>query len=226
MTGSIQAAENSRATGDGRLAVPVSLQPWESFFVLLTPEADPTLRTAPEFQQKASFPLEGTWAVEFSGLGGMKSRRDLSKLADWTTLPGLGDFSGTGLYTIEADLPANFTGKNKMVFLDIGQVHDVAEVRVNGTKAGVAWMQPYRINVGGLLKPGKNKIQISVVNLLWNYAAGMKEPNPIPQELQAHYGTTWKQKYNGWGSLQSIKKNTKNDRLPSGLLGPVTLITN
>jgi hypothetical protein len=76
-----------------------------------------------------------------------------------------------------------------------------------------------------LLKPGKNKIQITVANLLWNYAAGLTKPTPIPPELHEHYGTTWKQAYNGWGSLQAEKKHHKNYRLPSGLLGPVTLQT-
>lgn len=226
LTGAIHAAPASRVTEDGRLALPVDLQPWESLFVLLTPKADPTLAPAPDFQQKASFPIEGSWAVEFNGLGGVKAQLDLPKLADWTTLPGLKDFSGTGLYTREVELPADFTEKDKTVFLDLGEVHEVAEVRINGTSAGAVWMQPYRINISGMLRPGKNKIQILVANLLWNYAASLTEPTPIPEELHEHYGTTWKQNYNGWDSLQAVKKNNKNDRRPSGLLGPVTLITN
>ncbi len=226
MTGAIHAAAKSSVTADGRLSLSLDLQPWESIFVVLTPKADPSLAPAPDFQQKASFPVEGTWTLELKGIGGMQEKMDLPKLVDWTTLPSLKNFSGTGLYTIEVDLPAEFTGKNKTVFLDLGQVQEVAEVRINGAAVGVAWMQPYRIDVSGKLKSGKNKIQIVVANSLWNYAAGMDEPNPIPEDLQAHYGTTWKQNYNGWSSLQAIKKHNKNDRLPSGLLGPVTLVTN
>lgn len=227
MTGAITAAKKFRTTGDGRLAVEVDLQPWESLFILVTPQADLSLKpAAPEFVQKESLPLEGPWEVDFDGLGGMKKHMTLAKLVDWTTLPGLKNFSGTALYTVEVDLPSTLTEKGKTVFLDLGEVHEVAEVRVNGSPAGVAWMQPYRVNVSGLLKPGKNKIQIRAANLLWNYAAGMTEPNPIPEELHAHYGTTWKQNYNGWNALQITKKNKKNDRLPSGLLGPVTLSSN
>jgi len=226
MTGAIYAASSSRATDDGRLVLAVELQPWESQFVLLTPQPDPTLHPAPDFRQKASFPLEGAWAVEFHGMGGVTAKMDLPKLVDWTTLPGLKDFSGTALYTLDANLPPDLTGKNKTVFLDLGKVQEVAEVRINGIWAGVAWMQPYRVDVTGLLKPGKNQIQIRVANSLWNYAAGMDKPNPIPEELQAHYGTTWKEKYNGWDSLQAIKKNNNNDRISSGLIGPVTLISN
>lgn len=226
LTGAIHAAAASHVTEDGRLALSVDIQPWESFFVLLTPEADPALAPAPDFQQKARIPIEGTWTVEFNGLGGAKTQVELPKLVDWTTLPGLKDFSGTGLYTKEVELPAEFTGKDKTVFLDLGQVREVAEVRINGISAGNVWMQPYRVNISGMLQPGKNKIQILVANLLWNYAAGLTAPTQIPEELHEHYGTAWKQNYNGWDSLQAIKKNNKNDRLPSGLLGPLTLITN
>ncbi len=227
MTAAITAARKFRTTGDGRLAVELDLQPWESLFVLVTPRADSSLKpAAPEFVPKASFPLEGPWEADFAGLGGMKSHLTLAKLVDWTTLPGLGNFSGTVLYTMEADLPVAFAEKGKTIFLDLGEVHEVAEVMVNGSPAGVAWMQPYRVNVSGLLKPGKNKIQIRVANLLWNYAAGMTGPNPIPEELQAHYGATWKKNYNGWNALQITKKSKKDDRLPSGLLGPVTLNSN
>jgi hypothetical protein len=52
---------------------------------------------------------------------------------------------------------------------------------------------------------------------------GLSNPTPIPEELQAHYGTTWNKDCKSWETLQNHKRNNKNDRLPSGLLGPVTL---
>ncbi len=35
---------------------------------------------------------------------------------------------------------------------------------------------------------------------------GLKEPKPVPDDLQAHYRMTWNQRYNGWNSLQAIKR--------------------
>ncbi|MCX7007030.1 MAG: glycosyl hydrolase, partial [Kiritimatiellaeota bacterium] len=225
MTGQIHAVTKSRATDDGRLALAVDLQPWASTFVLVTAKPDEALTPARELRPSQSYPLAGTWAVEFRGLGGVQKQMELAKLADWTTLPGLKDFSGTAHYTLEAELPATVTDKTKPAFLDLGAVHEVAHVWVNGADAGKVWMQPYQVDITGLLQPGNNKIQITVANLLWNYAAGLKQPNPIPQELQEHYGATWKQAYNGWGSLQAAKTHNQNDRLPSGLRGPVRLRT-
>ncbi len=84
-------------------------------------------------------------------------------------------------------------------------------------------MEPYRVNVTGLLHPGKNHVQIHVVNLAWNYAAGLSQPPPMPADLVEHYGAEPTGKF-GWTSLQKSKTKHNNDRLPSGLLGPVKII--
>ena len=223
MTGQIKSAPAPRVTADGRLALAVDLQPWDSCFVLLTAKPEGTLPPVRQFGPETSRAVEGTWSVEFSGIGGRQHRMDMSKLVDWTTVPELKEFSGSALYTIDIDLPAEFAGKTSAVFLDLGEVHEVAQVLVNGTEAGKVWMQPYRVEVSGLLKPGKNKIQIRAANLVWNYTMGLSNPTPIPEELQAHYGTTWNKDCKSWETLQNHKRNNKNDRLPSGLLGPVTL---
>jgi hypothetical protein len=191
--------------------------------VLLAAKPEGPLPPVRRFGPETSRAVEGIWSVEFSGIGGRQHRMDMSKLVDWITVPELKDFSGSALYTIDVDLPAKFAGKTSAVFLDLGEVHEVAQVLVNGTEAGKVWMHPYRVEVSGLLKPGKNKIQIRVANLVWNYAMGLEKPTPIPEELQAHYGTTWNKDCKSWETLQNHKRNNKNDRLPSGLPGPVTL---
>ncbi len=225
LTGQIRAATKARATADGRLALTVDLQPWESLFALLTAAPDKALAPAPERRLDTAWTLSGTWAVAFSGLGGAQKQLSLTNLASWVALPGLKDFSGSAQYALDVALPPDITDGNKALFLDLGEVHEVAHVRVNGAEAGNVWMQPYRVEVTGLLRPGTNTFQISVANLLWNYAAGLAAPTPIPQALQEHYGATWNQEYGGWKSLQAAKRNHKDDRLPSGLLGPVRLLT-
>lgn len=223
MTGQIKSAPAPRVTADGRLALAVDLNPWESCFVLLTAQPEGTLPPVRRFGPETVRPVEGPWSVEFNGRGGKQNQMDMSKLVDWAALPELKGFSGSALYTIDVDVPEEFIGKNSAVFLDLGEVHEVAQVLINGTDAGKVWMQPYRVEVSGLLKAGKNKVQIRVANLLWNYAMGLEKPTPIPEYLQAHYGTAWKPEYNSWETLQNHKRSNKDIRLPSGLLGPVTL---
>ena len=85
-------------------------------------------------------------------------------------------------------------------------------------------MEPYRLDVTGLLHPGKNHLEIHVANLAWNFAASLQQPTPIPADLVEHYGTEATGKF-GWTSLQKSKTRYKDDRLPSGLIGPVKLVS-
>ena len=70
----------------------------------------------------------------------------MAALADWTTLPELKDFSGTAGYVAEVTLPGGLPSGARVV-LDLGAVHEVAAVRINGKEAAKVWMQPYRVEV-------------------------------------------------------------------------------
>jgi hypothetical protein len=55
----------------------------------------------------------------------------------------------------------------------------VAEVTVNGSKAGLIAFPPYRADVTGFIKPGLNKIEVTVVGSLKNLL-GPHHNNPAP----------------------------------------------
>jgi hypothetical protein len=48
--------------------------------------------------------------------------------------------------------------------LDLGNVSVMAKVKINGQYARGVWAMPYRVNVSPFVKPGKNEIEIEVVN--------------------------------------------------------------
>ena len=48
--------------------------------------------------------------------------------------------------------------------LDLGEVHDLAEVTLNGKPLGTLWKPPYRIDVADALKPGVNLLEVRVTN--------------------------------------------------------------
>ena len=221
LTGKITTPESWRYAADGRLILPVHLEPWASCFVLLQPGRS-AAPSATDQSAAAVLPVEGPWQVNFAGLGGVTGTETMAALADWTTMARYRYFSGTATYTVAVDVPAEFVKASGTV-LDLGSVCDVASVRINGKEAGKVWMQPYRVPVGGLLKPGLNTLEITVANQMWNYCAGLKEPNPIPEELRAHYGATGKKDYRSWDTLQRQKKQPGGELMPSGLIGPVTL---
>ena len=74
-------------------------------------------------------------------------------------------FAGTARYTIEFDKPA---GEANDWLLDLGKVCESARVRLNGHNVGALWCAPFKIQIGKLLQPGKNILEVEVTNLAAN----------------------------------------------------------
>src|SRR5260370_38964900 len=93
------------------------------------------------------------------------------------------------------------------VWLDLGEVHEVAAVRVNGKITEIVWKAPYAVRVDRLLKAGENVIEIEVTNL-W--------PNRLIGDAQSPAG-----RHYTWTNILTYTKDSP--LLPSGLMGPVVL---
>ena len=98
------------------------------------------------------------------------------------------------------------TGKDR-ILLDLGSVHDVAEILVNGKRAGVAWRPPYRIDISDLVRPGQNDLIVRVANLWVNRLIGDAQPGAT------RIATTTGPTYAADAPLR-----------PSGLVGPVRVL--
>jgi hypothetical protein len=117
-------------------------------------------------------------------------------------------FSGKARYATRFTLPE--TDASDWV-LDLGAVHESAEVFVNGQSAGILWCKPYRVAVGHLLKPGENTLAVEVVNLMANRIRYM-DRNEIPWKKYFFVNIDYKEFSAAEWSV-----------LPSGLGGPVSL---
>ena len=93
------------------------------------------------------------------------------------------------------------------MWIDLGDVKNLAEVTVNGKSLGIVWHAPYRVDVTGALKPGANELTVKVTNAWVNRLIGDQQPD----------ATT---KYT-FADVKPYKANSP--LLPSGLLGPVKL---
>jgi hypothetical protein len=69
-----------------------------------------------------------------------------------------------------------------------------------------AWRKPFRVNVTGALKAGANTLEVKVANVWVNRIIGDQQPGA--QKIT---------------SVQSYRADSP--LLPSGLLGPVTLVS-
>jgi hypothetical protein len=198
-----------RITG-GRTVVPLHLDPNEAVFVMFRQPASAPSRTIPRPVEARLAAIEGPWDVTFQPDRGAPASIALDKLASWTDSPdpGVRYFSGAGTYTKTVQAPDAWFKPGARLWLDLGDVKNLAEVSVNGQPLGIVWKTPFRVDLTGALKPGANELRIKVVNLWVNRLIGDQQPN-APKK----YTYTTQPFYHADSPL-----------FPSGLLGPVQVV--
>ena len=189
-------------------------------------------------------PLDGAWQIKFPPDRGAPESATFEKLISWSEHPepGIKYFSGTAIYSKEIEVPQGYLADNQKVYLNLGDVKNLARVTLNGKEAGICWKAPFEIEVTDYLKPGKNSLQVEAANLWPNRFIGdAQEPEDVEWEKETFSD---KGKYRGkimkelpaW-FVEKQPRPSKNRRtlswmmqytgkeplLPSGLLGPVTL---
>jgi hypothetical protein len=153
--------------------------------------------------------VPGLWTLSFPPGWGAPPQVEMNQLSSWTNSAdaGVRYFSGRATYRTVLRLTQAQAAATSSANLDLGEVHEVAAVRINGKLARILWKQPYRVRVDGLLHAGANTIEVDVTNL-W--------PNRLIGDAQDPSG-----KHYTW---TNIRKYTKDSPLlPSGMLGPVRI---
>jgi len=194
---------------DGRTTLPLELGPCGSQFVVFRESAarHPASLRRNEPEYRTLMEIAGPWSVSFDPKWGGPELAQFDSLVSWTTRdePGIKYYSGTAAYRKSFELPA--TAKGRSTWLDLGEVRELAEVRVNGQSCGITWAPPFRVDISRALHPGSNQLEIEVVNFWPNRIIG-DQLLPETQRL----------------TRTNIRKLTAATRLtPSGLLGPVRL---
>jgi hypothetical protein len=118
--------------------------------------------------------VAGPWTLSFPAKWGAPSSVQMPKLTSWTDSKddGVKYFSGTATYTKTVQASVSWFKPGQHVWIDLGKVRDIAEVKVNGKSAGLVWAPPYRVDVTSALKPGVNKLEIEVTNEWTNRQIG------------------------------------------------------
>ena len=86
-------------------------------------------------------------------------------------------FSGSATYTKTIQAPADWFKPGAHLWLDLGDVENLADVAVNGKSLGILWKAPYKVDVTSALKPGSNQLTIKVTNLWVNRLIGDQQPD-------------------------------------------------
>ena len=214
------------STGNGKVSI--ELAPYESQVLVLEPEsATARPQTPPETGNRVLLDLSHDWSATFTGIG--YSTR-MASLRSWTDDPMTRFYSGEAVYEREFVMP-DTTRPPAAAVLDFGEgspvaraqdgklgmrawlespVREAAVIYVNGKRAGAVWHPPYQMDVGALLRPGKNRIEVRVANLAINTLAGRTLPDY--RLLNSRYGQRFQ--------AQDVENLAP---VPAGILGTVTL---
>ena len=62
--------------------------------------------------------------------------------------------------------------RGRRLFLELGQVRELARVMLNGKPLGVVWTEPFRLEITKAAKVGRNVLKVEVTNLWVNRLIG------------------------------------------------------
>lgn len=142
--------------------------------------------------------LDEDWEVEFRhSLEGWRKTMHMPALTDIKDT-GFADFTGTAVYRKRVVIQ-----DTKNVYLNLGKVHGVCELFVNGQSGGVKWYGRRIYNIAPYVSKGENILEVHVITTMGNYMKTLKD-NPTAQKF-------------------TVLKSKDQPIQSMGLIGPVTI---
>ncbi len=165
----------------------------------------------------AALQVQAPWTLTFPRAEAPQTslRIRLQALVSWSELtqPAARYYSGTAGYETEFELTSRLLAPQRQLWLDLGVVHELAEVRLNGVDLGVVWKPPFRVDITSAARRGRNVLELQVTNtwrnrLIGDYGKSSAERTTFVVPM-LRKGQQWLP--GGPGSTLS----------PAGVLGPV-----
>ena len=120
----------------------------------------------------------------------------LDALVDFAQSDELKAFAGVLWYEIAVPIAS----PRELGYLDLGKVHGISEVVLNGRNLGVKWYGAHRYELAGAAKEGTNLLRVKVTTTLGNYMKSLT------------------------ANKDGLKWLKKQPLYPMGLVGPVELL--
>jgi hypothetical protein len=221
--------QNNKGTG-----LRITLEPYQSYFVVFYyPESEKLWKPSAPVNQKDKseiYEIQGPWIVRFDTAWGGPERITFDTLADWTKRDedGIKYYSGNATYSCEFNLPDSIDVKSGSdLYLDPGNVKNMARVILNGKDLGILWTHPMAVRINGAVKQKKNNLEIEVVNLWINRLIGdeSKPWDGVENGRWPDWLVNAKPRTSGRYTFSTHRFYKEGDKLsPSGLIGPVRIL--
>jgi hypothetical protein len=238
--GAIKSTSRWEQRGDSTF-VTLKMERDESVFVVF-----PTRKTAyakqPELTVLKETPAEltGAWSVYFQPkIGDKPFKKTFPSLSDFSrhSDAAIKYFAGTATYEKTFRVEAADLKENRRVTLDLGALYDIADLEINGQRAGVLWCPPYRTDITPFLKAGSNTLKVRITN---NWANCLIGDEQYPEDFE------WTDRNQGLHAMTALPDWFLNNQprpvkerktfipwyyfkkdsplYPAGLLGPVKIL--
>ena len=204
-TGTVTAA-SYRIEGNETI-VPLNLAAQQSIHIVFRKTAQQSTLTVPNGNLREVQAVSSPWTVSFPANRGAPPSIILDKLVPLNEHAdgGVKYFSGIASYKNSFSFSGSET---RSLVLDLGEVHEVAEVFLNGKSMGYVWHAPYQLDLGAGLVKGRNTIEVRVANLWVNRMIGDAQAGAKPLTKT---------------TLPTYEASAPLRR--SGLIGPVRILT-
>jgi hypothetical protein len=204
-------AARSYTLENGTTKLSYLFEPHASVFISFNKPASESVRSEGKNWIETQYvqTLSEPWLVTFDpDFGGPAQPVRFENLSSWSTHPDtlIRNYSGTASYASSFKVKSLKDGKK--IYLELGEIANIAEVIVNGKNCGVIWTAPYRADVTTAIKKGANSVEIRVTN---TWANRLMADQRLPQDKRITY-TTAPFRLQGKQALKG------------GLLGPVKLV--
>ncbi|MGN1216310.1 MAG: glycosyl hydrolase [Candidatus Cryptobacteroides sp.] len=191
----------------GRTIVKLHFESEDALFVIFRKKAvsDKVELPVPAISE---IPVEGSWEVAFNCGMGAPEKTVFNELKDWSRdeNPYVRYYSGTATYSKTIVLDASAIGES--TWLCLGNVCNIAQVKLNGKDLGIVWKQPWKVDISSAVREGENELEVSVTNLWVNRMIGDQRGDA---GKYTHTVMTF--------------RSAGEPLRPSGLLGPVSIET-
>jgi hypothetical protein len=180
----------------------------DAFFVVFRQATPGVHALSPQRARELLLSVNGPWQVDFESGRGAPASAAFPQLRDLSTYldSGIKYFSGAATYRANFELPRPRSGSARRLILDLGTVHELAVVRLDGEILGTAWHAPFEIPLPAGVAAGRHELEIRVDTLWVNRLIGDQQPGAtrIAFAPQSPY-------------------TARSSLTPSGLLGPVRI---
>lgn len=177
-----ETGEKSKLNQNDFGQITINLHPLESMLIVFDSLENSGANNARKITEpKEGKEITGTWEVTLKQVDNSSKSIKLNKLIPINELSDFENFGG------EVSYKTQFENDNtNFSILTIDEVHETAEVKLNGNNLGLSWYGNNKFEINGSLRQGKNNLEIKVTTLLANYCSSLKN-NKTTQYWTSRY---------------------------------------